>query len=99
MPLSARMLYVGMTDTEVLNLASCGRPMRITRSREMNLWREQWTYQDRSTGEDRRVLYFENGRLVAQEYAAPAPAMDARTAQLVTDVQFRVPQRGDESPR
>ena len=64
LPLSAKVLAVGMTDTQVLNLPSCGPPARIARSREMGAWREEWTYPARSSGNDERVLYFENGRLV-----------------------------------
>jgi hypothetical protein len=79
-PLSSKSLFVGMTDTQVLNLPSCGRPARITRTREMNAWREQWTYQDRNSGKDRRVLYFENGRLVTQEYIAPSALREVQAS-------------------
>lgn len=79
-PLSSKVLFVGMTDTQVLNLPSCGRPARITRSRETNTWREQWTYQDRNSGKERRILYFENGRLVTQEYIAPPPLREAQAS-------------------
>ena len=78
MPLSASVLYVGMTDTQVLNLPSCGRPASITRTKGVHTWQEQWTYRDQDTGEDRRVLYFENGRLVKQEYAPRPTSIEAR---------------------
>ena len=72
-PLYAPRLFVGMTDTQVLNLPSWGRPARIVRSKAGHLWREQWIYKDRSTGDERSFLYFENARLVDQE-DAPAPS-------------------------
>jgi len=77
-PLTARYLYIGMTDTQVLNLPSCGRPARILRSKELQTWREQWTYLDPRSGEERRVLYFENGRLIKQEYTARGDSITAR---------------------
>jgi hypothetical protein len=69
---------IGMTDTQVLNLPSWGRPAQIIRSKAGHLWREQWIYQDRSTGDERRFLYFENARLVDHEDAPPPPSFQAR---------------------
>ena len=71
-PLSATRLAIGMTDTQVLNLPTAGRPAQITRDKAAHVWREQWTYRDRATGEEQRTLYFENGRLVQQAEARPA---------------------------
>jgi hypothetical protein len=78
MPLTASELYIGMTDTQVLNLPRWGRPARVTRTKETHAWRERWTYEYQSTGEDRRLLYFENGILVKQEDASPTPSIEAR---------------------
>jgi hypothetical protein len=58
-PLYATRLFIGMTDTQVLNLPSWGRPARIVRSKAGKVWREQWIYKDRSTGDERSFLYFE----------------------------------------
>jgi hypothetical protein len=69
-PVYATRLFMGMTDTQVLNLPGWGRPARIIRSKEGRQWREQWIYKDRSTGEERRALFFENARLVDQEDAS-----------------------------
>jgi hypothetical protein len=77
-PLYAPRLFIGMTDTQVLNLPSWGRPARIVRSKEGRMWREQWIYKDRSTGEERGFLYFENARLVDQENAPAHPFVQAR---------------------
>jgi YD repeat-containing protein len=66
-PLSATRIFIGMTDTQVLNLSQWGRPAQIKRSREGHIWRETWTYVERETGQPRQFLYFENARLVAQE--------------------------------
>ena len=77
-PLYAPRLFIGMTDTQVLNLPSWGRPARIVRSKEGRTWREQWIYKDRSTGEERGFLYFENARLVEQENAPAQPFVQAR---------------------
>src|SRR6266513_787516 len=68
-PFFATRLFIGMTDTQVLNLPSWGRPARILRSKAGHVWREQWIYKDRSTGDERSFLYFENARLVDQEDA------------------------------
>jgi hypothetical protein len=77
-PLYAPRLFMGMTDTQVLNLPSWGRPARIVRSKAGHLWREQWIYKDRSTGDERSFLYFENARLVDQEDAPTQPFVQAR---------------------
>lgn len=77
-PFSATRLSIGMTDTQVLNLPSWGRPARIVRSKAGHLWREQWIYKDRSTGDERSFLYFENARLVDQEDAPTQPFVQAR---------------------
>ncbi|MDQ6922675.1 MAG: hypothetical protein M3Z74_00775 [Pseudomonadota bacterium] len=77
-PLYAPRLFIGMTDTQVLNLPSWGRPARIVRSKAGRLWREQWIYKDRSTGDERSFLYFENARLVDQEDAPTQPFVQAR---------------------
>ena len=78
MPLSATRLFIGMTDTQVLNLPSWGRPAQILRSKSGRMWREQWVYKDRGIADERRLLYFENGRLVTQEDAPPPPSIQAR---------------------
>jgi len=77
-PFSATRLFIGMTDTQVLNLPSWGRPAQIERSKAGRAWREQWVYKDRGIADERRLLYFENGRLVAQEDAPPPPSIQAR---------------------
>ncbi len=77
-PLSATRLFIGMTDKQVLNLPSWGRPARIVRSKAGHVWREQWIYKDRSTGDERGFLYFENARLVDQEDAPTQPFVQAR---------------------
>ena len=78
MPFLATQLFIGMTDTQALNLPSWGRPAQIIRSKAGHVWREQWIYKDRSTGDERRFLYFENARLVDQEDAPPPPSFQAR---------------------
>lgn len=77
-PLYAPRLFIGMTDTQVLNLPSWGRPARIVRSKAGRAWREQWIYKDRSTGDERSFLYFENARLVDQEDAPTQAFVQAR---------------------
>jgi hypothetical protein len=77
-PFFATRLFIGMTDTQVLNLPSWGRPAQIIRSKAGHLWREQWIYMDRSTGDERRFLYFEKARLVDHEDAPPPPSFQAR---------------------
>jgi hypothetical protein len=78
LPLSAKVLAIGMTDTQVLNLPSCGPPARIARTRESTIWHEEWTYQARSSGNDERVLYFENGRLVKEAYVPQPDPIEAQ---------------------
>jgi hypothetical protein len=63
-------LFVGMTDTEVLNLRGWGPPKRITRSRTNRAWREEWTYLSPTDG--RWLLQFANGRLTAIDAVAAA---------------------------
>jgi hypothetical protein len=76
-PFFATRLFIGMTDTQVLNLPSWGRPAHIIRNKAGRVWRERWIYKDRETGDERRFLYFENARLVDQEDARP-PSVQAR---------------------
>jgi hypothetical protein len=78
LPLSGTRLTLGMTDTQVLNLPSWGRPAQIVRTKAKPGWREEWLY--KRAGDISRVLYFENGRLAAQEDAPPPPAMEARVS-------------------
>jgi hypothetical protein len=66
-PLSSKRIFIGMTDTQVLNLARYGKPSRITRARDGQNWHEWWTYVYTDTGAPREVLHFTNARLVAQE--------------------------------
>lgn len=61
-------IALGMTDDEVLNLASWGRPSAITRSRSNRIWHEEWVYRWRSGGMSR--LSFANGRLAEMQTAA-----------------------------
>jgi len=74
-PFAATTLFIGTTDTQVLNLPGWGRPAQILRSKASQGWREQWIYKD--AAEEWRFLYFENGRLVTRDEAT-APAMQAR---------------------
>ena len=76
-PLAATTLFIGMTDTQVLNLPSWGRPAQILRSKARPGWREEWVYKNRT--DDWHLLYFENGRLAARE-DVPAPTMEARAS-------------------
>ena len=64
-----------MTDTQVLNLSSWGRPIQIVRTKANPGWREEWLYKRFDAP---RVLYFENGRLVGREDLPAPPAMEAR---------------------
>jgi len=73
----------GVLDDQVLNLPSWGRPARIIRSKLNRVWREQWIYSDKMTGSERCSLFFENGRLVAQEDATG----DASTLQVRASLQ------------
>jgi len=74
-PFAATTLFIGMTDTQVLNLPSWGRPAQILRSKARQGWREEWVYKNQT--DEWHMLYFENGRLVTRE-EAPAPSMQAR---------------------
>ncbi len=74
-PFAATTIFIGMTDTQVLNLQGWGRPAKILRSKVRQGWREQWIY--KSSADEWHHLYFENGRLVAQE-EVPQPTIEAR---------------------
>jgi hypothetical protein len=63
-------ISIGMSDDEVLNLPTWGRPSAITRSKSNRVWYEEWIYRWRSGGTSR--LSFANGRLTAVETAAAA---------------------------
>jgi hypothetical protein len=63
-------IAIGMSDDEVLNLPSWGRPSAINRSKSDRIWYEQWIYRWRLGGTSR--LSFANGRLTAVETAAAA---------------------------
>jgi hypothetical protein len=76
-PFAATTIFIGMTDTQVLNLPSWGRPTQIRRSKARQGWREQWVYQ--RPGDEWHHLYFENGRLAAQEDVSP-PLIEARVS-------------------
>ncbi len=76
-PLASSNLSLGMTDTQVLNLASWGRPARIAREKNGATWNERWIYVDRATGTERRALRFENALLVALDDVAPTAEMHA----------------------
>ena len=77
---SAGRLMLGMTDTQVLNLPTWGRPQQIRRQKSGLKWREEWIYP--STQDETRHLYFENGRLTDQ---ADTPTEHPATA-LPSDV-------------
>lgn len=76
-PFAATAIFIGMTDTQVLNLPSWGRPAEIRRSKARQAWREQWVY--KRPGDEWHHLYFENGRLAAQEDVSP-PLIEARVS-------------------
>ena len=61
-------IAIGMSDDEVLNLPTWGRPSAITRSKSNRVWHEEWLYRWRIGGASR--LSFANGRLTAVETAA-----------------------------
>lgn len=61
-------IAIGMSDDEVLNLPSWGRPSAITRNKSNRVWHEEWLYRWRIGGASR--LSFANGRLTAVETAA-----------------------------
>jgi hypothetical protein len=60
-------IAIGMSDDEVLNLPSWGRPSAISRSKSNRLWHEEWLYRWRNGAVSR--LWFANGRLTAVETA------------------------------
>jgi hypothetical protein len=76
-PFAATTIFIGMTDTQVLNLPSWGRPAQIRRSKTRQGWREEWVY--KRPGDEWHHLYFENGRLAAQEEVSP-PLIEARVS-------------------
>lgn len=76
-PFAATTIFIGMTDTQVLNLPSWGRPAQIRRSKAKQGWREEWVY--KRPGDEWHHLYFENGRLAAQEDVSP-PLIEARVS-------------------
>jgi hypothetical protein len=59
-----------MSDDEVLNLPTWGRPSTINRSKSNRIWYEEWVYRWRLGGTSR--LSFANGRLTAVETATAA---------------------------
>jgi hypothetical protein len=63
-------IALGMSDDEVLNLPTWGRPSAINRSKSNRIWYEEWIYRWRLGGTSR--LSFANGRLTAVETAAAA---------------------------
>ena len=76
-PFAATTLFIGMTDTQVLNLPGWGRPAQILRSKARQGWREEWVYKNQT--DEWHLLYFENGRLAARE-DVPPPTMEARAS-------------------
>lgn len=63
-------ISLGMTDDQVLNIPSWGRPSRIERSGRHRGWRETWIY-DRDPGlEAARQLSFVDGRLTSIDVGA-----------------------------
>lgn len=76
-PFAATTLFIGMTDTQVLNLPGWGRPTQISRSKGTQGWREQWVY--RNSIDQMSLLHFQNGRLVERE-DAPLPTLEARAS-------------------
>ena len=61
-------IAIGMSDDEVLNLPTWGRPSAISRSKSNRIWYEEWIYRWRLGGTSR--LSFANGRLTGVETAA-----------------------------
>ena len=57
-----RVLTIGMSDDEVLNLPGWGRPTQIIRTKVPREWREEWVYVRPSS--DERHLHFVNAALV-----------------------------------
>ncbi len=78
-PWTHRVLTLGMSDDEVLNLPGWGLPARITRVRLPRMWREEWIYDSGLLAEQR--LYFVNGKLV-EVVAWPPEARVVETAAL-----------------
>ena len=76
-PFAATTLFIGMTDTQVLNLPSWGRPTQILRTKARQGWREEWVYKNQT--DEWHLLYFENGRLATRE-DVPRPTMEARAS-------------------
>lgn len=64
-------IALGMSDDEVLNLPTWGRPSAITRNKSNRIWHEEWLYRWRIGGTSR--LSFANGRLTAVETDAAEP--------------------------
>lgn len=65
LPVGRTTLSLGMSDDEVLNLPSWGRPKKITRNKANRVWHEQWVYVSPAEGE--KLLHFANGKLTAIE--------------------------------
>jgi len=65
LPVGRTTLSLGMSDDEVLNLPSWGRPKKITRNKANRVWHEQWVYVSPAEGE--KHLLFANGKLTAIE--------------------------------
>ena len=65
LPVGRTTLILGMSDDEVLNLPSWGRPKKITRNKANRVWHEQWVYVSPAEGE--KHLHFANGKLTAIE--------------------------------
>lgn len=63
-------IAIGMSDDEVLNLPTWGRPGAINRSKSNHVWYEEWIYRWRLGGISR--LSFANGRLTAVDTEAAA---------------------------
>ena len=81
--------HVGVGDADLFQSGPYDKPLVIAqpfftdepvqgRMSAGRLWREQWIYKDRSTGDERSFLYFENARLVNQEDAPTQPFVQAR---------------------
>lgn len=71
-------IAIGMSDDEVLNLPSWGRPSAITRSKFNRIWHEEWLYRWRIGGTSR--LSFANGRLTAVETGAGEAAPETQVS-------------------
>ena len=64
-------IALGMSDDEVLNLPTWGRPSAITRNRSNRIWHEEWLYRWRICGTSRLLFAF--GRLTDVETDAAEP--------------------------